>query len=388
MTYAPASPIRAGLMMPAHAQFVEAGLLFCGTAGGTANALTASTGKNLTGLIVNQVIGLKTGASANSGAATLNVDGLGAKAIQKNGAALVGGELYANTDVWLQYDGTSWRLIGGGGGFSYPTLAKSSAYTVTAADAGKLIVATGTWPLGLPAASGVAPGFAVAVINVGSGVISLGGTVNGSTTYQVSPYQSLTLVSDGTNWYALGNTATSSEAFSATYKSTKASLSNNALTATFVTSVWASVRATSPVPSGKYYWEVKCDSGGSDAAVGIVDASFTDFETGMYTSVGSYRSLNGYKANGSGGSVAYGSSWTAGDVIGVALDLPGGKIWFAKNGVWQASGDPVAGTNAAFTGLSGTLYPAVGTATNAALTARFQASSFGYTVPSGYSAIP
>jgi len=42
-------------------------------------------------------------------------------------------------------------------------------------------------------------------------------------------------------------------------------------------------------------------------------------------------------------------------VIGVALDMDNGKIWFSKNGVFQASGDPVAGTNAAFTNLGGNL---------------------------------
>lgn len=47
-------------------------------------------------------------------------------------------------------------------------------------------------------------------------------------------------------------------------------------------------------------------------------------------------------------SSAFGASFTAGDVIGVAFDAPNGKIWFAKNNTWQDSGDPAAGTDEAF----------------------------------------
>lgn len=48
---------------------------------------------------------------ANTGAATLNVDGLGAVAIFSQGAALVGGELQANIPAWLKHDGTRWSLL-------------------------------------------------------------------------------------------------------------------------------------------------------------------------------------------------------------------------------------------------------------------------------------
>lgn len=52
---------------------------------------------------------------------------------------------------------------------------------------------------------------------------------------------------------------------------------------------------------------------------------------------------------------AYGAAYLAGDLIGVAL--MNGSLWFAKNNVWQNSGVP--GTSgAAFTGLTGSLFPA------------------------------
>ena len=50
------------------------------------------------------------------------------------------------------------------------------------------------------------------------------------------------------------------------------------------------------------------------------------------------------------GSSSYGNSYSAGDIIGVALDLTNMNLYFSKNGTWQDSGDPTSGaskTNAA-----------------------------------------
>lgn len=52
-------------------------------------------------------------ANTNSGAVTLNVNAIGAKAVTKNGsAALVGGELVAGKTYVLIYDGTRWQVVG------------------------------------------------------------------------------------------------------------------------------------------------------------------------------------------------------------------------------------------------------------------------------------
>jgi hypothetical protein len=91
-----------------------------------------------------------------------------------------------------------------------------------------------------------------------------------------------------------------------------------------------------------------------------------------------------------GSLAAYGNSFTNGDVIGVALDLDAGKVWFSKNGVFQASGDPVAGTNAAYTdlGTTSTWFVSVqsggsaGSSASAFLNAGQRA--FSYTAPSGF----
>lgn len=50
-------------------------------------------------------------ANANGGASTLDVNSLGAKAIQKDGAALTGGEIGAGDVVWVIYDGTQFQLL-------------------------------------------------------------------------------------------------------------------------------------------------------------------------------------------------------------------------------------------------------------------------------------
>ena len=52
-----------------------------------------------------------------------------------------------------------------------------------------------------------------------------------------------------------------------------------------------------------------------------------------------------FKANGESSAGAYGSAWTVGDVIGVAVSTAG--VWYSLNGTWQNSGDPVAGSNSA-----------------------------------------
>jgi hypothetical protein len=50
--------------------------------------------------------------NGNTGAATLNLNSLGAKAIQLRGAALTGNEIPANATLSLLYDGTQFQIIG------------------------------------------------------------------------------------------------------------------------------------------------------------------------------------------------------------------------------------------------------------------------------------
>lgn len=94
----------------------------------------------------------------------------------------------------------------------------------------------------------------------------------------------------------------------------------------------------------------------------------------------------GQKINAST-TLSFGSSYTTGDVIGVAIDATAQKIWFAKNNTWQASGDPSAGTNEAFsTAMAPSIYPAASVyyGTGDAVTIRSRAAEFSYSPPSGF----
>jgi len=60
--------------------------------------------------------------------------------------------------------------------------------------------------------------------------------------------------------------------------------------------------------------------------------------------------------NLNGAPVSTVSSFTSGDRLGFAIDPTTGKQWMRKNGTWQGSGDPAAGTGEQATGPTGTLH--------------------------------
>jgi len=87
-------------------------------------------------------------------------------------------------------------------------LTKSSAYTVTAADRGALVLASGTWSLALPVAATAGAGFPVALRNTGSGLITVdpagSETINGASSIVVPPGHGGMLVSNGVSWAGIG----------------------------------------------------------------------------------------------------------------------------------------------------------------------------------------
>jgi hypothetical protein len=178
-------------------------------------------------------------------------------------------------------------------------------------------------------------------------------------------------------------------------KQTGATLTNGNLqfTKSGAASTLYTIHPTFFVSSGKWYFEMTptaINSAGS--LVGIVgpDVALTTYASlaSMTGNIWAWRQ-DSYKVN-NGSSSLYGNTWTANDVIGIAIDMDNGKIWWSKNGTWQASGDPAAGTNAAFTNVSGSVGPLL---IDQGITATFEGSinagqrPFAYTAPSGFKAL-
>ncbi len=97
----------------------------------------------------------------------------------------------------------------------------------------------------------------------------------------------------------------------------------------------------------------------------------------------------GNKHNDAGSSFT--SAFADGDVFGIALDLDNGKVWFSKNGTYPNSGDPAAGLNAAFTGLSSSDGFLMGSTVYSGGVSSFDWNfgqrAFAYTPPAGFQAL-
>jgi hypothetical protein len=142
---------------------------------------------------------------------------------------------------------------------------------------------------------------------------------------------------------------------------------------------WAMVGSTIAVSTGKWYWEATFFKPGSgDGVLGIHKSNTSLFQIVGYSGDpnGYSYAANGNKLNNSTG-VAYGASYTNGDVIGVALDLDAGTLTFYKNNTSQGI---------AFSSLSGEFFPAFSSET-AYFQANFGQRPFTYTPPTGFKAL-
>jgi hypothetical protein len=151
-------------------------------------------------------------------------------------------------------------------------------------------------------------------------------------------------------------------------------------------------RATIPVvlsDTNKYYWEVTVN--------GTATGNFPNM--GMYV-VGAGTNWVGYDGNSiglyQGGGLYYNGSLVAtltsfanGDVISIAYDPVTGKIWFAKNGTWMASGVPSTGTSPNYTLPTGVDRVAGGYTGSGYGTLEFNFGQrpFSYTPPTGFKAL-
>jgi hypothetical protein len=141
-------------------------------------------------------------------------------------------------------------------------------------------------------------------------------------------------------------------------------------------------------PSGLWYWEVTATTinAAGYPVIGVqafINNSGGAAGNGQYSyGQDGYYYFNGSNSSGHG-------TFTTGDVIMIAYNATNGKLWFGKNGTWNASGDPAAGTNPAMT-------ITVGLADNYSFTTNYVSSvtnhnfgqrAFSYTPPTGFVAL-
>ena len=136
--------------------------------------------------------------------------------------------------------------------------------------------------------------------------------------------------------------------------------------------------STIGVTSGKWYAEFTVGAVGNGIFIGITrdPDGDTNFIGAHATSFG-YLS-NGQKYNNNSGS-SYGASYTANDVIGVALDLDNDTITFYKNGSSQGTAYSSLAAGTYFFGISG--------AVNAAAVGNWGQRAFANSAPSNHKAL-
>jgi len=115
-------------------------------------------------------------------------------------------------------------------------------------------------------------------------------------------------------------------------------------------------RGTLAATSGKWYFEGTCTARQYNPGIGVMSASTSlgtgdNFRSFWGTQGAAWYSYTGgtntIYSNGSNSS--YATAFATNDTIMVAYDIDAGKIWFGKNGTWNDSGDPAAGTSHAAT---------------------------------------
>lgn len=134
------------------------------TTGGSANAYTLTTGQTLLAYATGQAFRFKANFT-NSGAATINVDGIGAKALTKNGAAaLASGDIVSGQIYTIAYDSTQFQVFAGLGASALgaqPLSANGTAFAALTFSATTYLKATGAAAFSVVAPSVIATDLAL-----------------------------------------------------------------------------------------------------------------------------------------------------------------------------------------------------------------------------------
>ena len=174
---------------------------------------------------------------------------------------------------------------------------------------------------------------------------------------------------------------------------------------------WGTAVSSLAANTGKWYAEFKATSITSNGMlVGIVEDGYANnlHYVGVAGTIGYHYNGEIYNRDSN---TSFGNSYAQGDIIGVAMDLTNGYVYFSKNGTYQNSGDPTSGATGtggiSIGGTTGSIYflgqsiNASGyhgeanfgqgyfgtTAVASAGTAPSEGGIFEYDCPSGYQAL-
>jgi hypothetical protein len=178
-------------------------------------------------------------------------------------------------------------------------------------------------------------------------------------------------------------------------KTASMTLTGGNLIATNTGGATSVVRSVAGQSSGKFYFEITNNAGGGSTWFGIANSSVPLTSWVSNATGGAALHVGGaIYVNFNGTGISFASVPNA-SVISIAVDLVNQRIWFrVSGGNWNNSGTANPATNtggidisSVFTGVAAYACYAAGNINNNG-TANFGATSFAYTVPSGFSAGP
>ena len=188
---------------------------------GTANAHVIALSPAITAYASGQKVTFKSGAASTT-ASTLNVNGLGVKAIKKlHDQDIASGDIESGSIVTVVYDGTNFQMTSqvattaSSGAPAAATSAKTAAYTVIAGDAGSTILcsaASADYAVALTAAGTLGDGFTVTLKKSDATKFMI--TINPNSTETIdglldlklrNEHSEATLICDGSNWHLISH---------------------------------------------------------------------------------------------------------------------------------------------------------------------------------------
>ncbi len=293
----------------------------------------------ITAYVAGQVFNFKAG-TANTGAATLNVSGLGAKTIKKNVSEdLQTGDILANQNVMVEYDGTYMQLMSRGQTLA-PTIQTFGALATTRGDT------TSQYDITNPAGStfrytydvnGTDPGITAITLPVGQPILIEASSVAGGTMSTVNTGY-FVVTGSGANYFEVTNASGLAE-------------TNKVLNGGYLKTITA--QTYTPAANIKYV-VVEAQASGA-AGKGLVNNSAVFARAGgaggyskkiisaatigasqtLYVGPGGISSASGVDAKYSGGPALFGSILTTlggsknlgGSASGGDVNIPGGSVY-------------------------------------------------------------